>query len=109
MENRICLVCRTFVSDEAKECLDEPRAPDRGPFMTAQNDIGSVLVSMLAKIPGVVVKRKLTSADFTVKKEVFAFTKGDGVVLKLSRETIKGSSGVRLRCWLWIVRTPRSS
>jgi len=68
---------------------DESRAPDRGPFMKAQNDIGSVLVSMLAEIPGVVVKRKLTSANFTVKKKVFAFTKGDGVVLKLSRETIE--------------------
>lgn len=57
--------------------------------MEAQNDIGSVLVSSLAKIPGVVVKRKLASANFTVKKKVFAFTQGDGVVLKLPPETVK--------------------
>jgi hypothetical protein len=56
--------------------------------MKAQNDIGSVLASSLAKIPGVVVKRKLASANFTVKKKVFAFTKGDGV-LKLPPETVK--------------------
>lgn len=56
--------------------------------MEAQNDIGSVLVSSLAKIPRVVVKRKLASANFTVKK-VFAFTQGDGVVLKLPPETVK--------------------
>lgn len=57
--------------------------------MEAQNDIGSVLVSSLAKIPGVVVKRKLASANFTVKKKVFAFSQGDGVVLKLPPETVK--------------------
>lgn len=57
--------------------------------MEAQNDIGSVLVSSLAKIPGVVVKRKLASANFTVKKRVFAFTQGDGVVLRLPPETVK--------------------
>jgi TfoX/Sxy family transcriptional regulator of competence genes len=57
--------------------------------MKAQNDVGSVLVSSLAKIPGVVVKRKLTSANFTVRKKVFAFTKGDAVALKLPPETVK--------------------
>lgn len=57
--------------------------------MEAQNDIGSVLVSSLAKIPRVVVKRKVASANFTVKKKVFAFTKGDGVVSKLPPETVK--------------------
>lgn len=57
--------------------------------MKAQNDLGSVLVSMLARIPGVVVMRKLTSANFTIRKKVFAFTKGDGVVLKLPPETVK--------------------
>jgi Family of unknown function (DUF5519) len=57
--------------------------------MKGQNDVGSALVSMLAEIPGVVVKRKLTSANFTVKKKVFAFTTGGGVVLKLPPETIK--------------------
>lgn len=41
--------------------------------MEAQNDIGSVLVSSLAKIPGVVVKRKPASANFTVKKEFVRF------------------------------------
>ena len=64
-------------SNEVNKRLDEPGAPDRDPFMKAQNDIGSVLVSMLGKIPGVVVKRKQTSANFTVKKRVFAFTRGD--------------------------------
>jgi hypothetical protein len=70
--------------------------------MKGQNDVGSALVSMLAEIPGVVVKRKLTSANFTVKKKVFAFTTGGGVVLKLPPEPSSGSSKpVRLRCWSW--------
>ena len=79
----------TFFSDEVNNRPDEPRAPDRGPFMKAQSDVGSLLVSSLAKIPGVVVKRKLTSANFTVRKKVFAFTSRDGVVLKLPPETVK--------------------
>lgn len=57
--------------------------------MKAQADVRAELVAMLGKIPGVVVKRKLNSANFAVKKKVFAFTKGDGVVLKLPPKTVK--------------------
>ena len=51
--------------------------------MKAQADVRGVLVAMLGKILRVVVKRKLNSANFAVKKKVLAFTMGDGVVLKL--------------------------
>lgn len=57
--------------------------------MKVQADVRAVLVAMLGKIPGVVVKRKPNSANFAVKKKVFAFTKGDGVVLKLPPKTVK--------------------
>lgn len=61
----------------------------RNPVTKAQGNLGAVLVSMLVKIPGVVITLKPNSANFTVNKKVFAFTKGDGVVLKLPPETVK--------------------
>ena len=57
--------------------------------MKGQTDVRAVLVAMLGKVPGVVVKRKLNSSNFAVKKKVFAFTKGDGMVLKLPPKTVK--------------------
>ena len=54
-----------------------------------KNEISTVLSSMLEKLPDVVVGRKLNSTNFTVRKKVFAFTKGGGVVLKLPPETVK--------------------
>ena len=47
------------------------------------NELGSLLSSMLANLPGVVVTSKLNSTNFTVARKVFAFTKGDAVVMKL--------------------------
>ena len=35
------------------------------------------------------VKRKLNSANCAIKRKAFAFTKGDGVVLKLPPKTVK--------------------
>lgn len=57
--------------------------------MRAQADVRAMLVAMLGKIPTVVVKRKLNSANFAIKRNVFAFAKGDGVVLKLPPKTVK--------------------
>jgi len=44
---------------------------------------------MLAKLPGVVLTRKLNSTNFTIARKVFAFTKGDAVVLKLPQESVR--------------------
>jgi len=52
------------------------------------NDLSKNLIALLKNIPGVVVSTKLSSTNFTAKKKVFAFTKGDGVVLKLPPETV---------------------
>ncbi len=46
-------------------------------------DLATALVSILQKVHGVVIKTKLNSTNFTVDEKVFAFTKGEGVVLKL--------------------------
>ena len=54
-----------------------------------KSEVSLVLVSMLQKLPGVAVGQKFNSTNFTVRKKVFAFTKGDGVVVKLPPETVK--------------------
>ncbi len=53
------------------------------------NELREVLAAMLAKMPRVVIGKKLNSMNFTVGKKVFAFTKGDGVVMKLPPETVR--------------------
>lgn len=52
-------------------------------------DLSKYFVSLLEHVPGVVVSTKLNSTNFSAKKKVFAFTKGDGVVLKLPPGTVK--------------------
>jgi hypothetical protein len=54
-----------------------------------KNELSTVLAAMLQKLPGVVVGKKFNSANFTVRKKVFAFTKDGGVVPKLPPETVK--------------------
>jgi len=54
-----------------------------------KNELAAVLTSMLEKLPGVVVGRKLSSTNFTIRKKLFAFTKEGGVALKLPPETAK--------------------
>lgn len=54
----------------------------------ARGDVSAVLSAMLSKVRGVVVTQKLNSTNFTVKKKVFAFTKGGAVVLKLPVDTV---------------------
>ena len=54
-----------------------------------ESEISSVLSSMLGKLPGVVVGKKLHSVNFTFRNKIFAFTKDGGVVLKLPPETVK--------------------
>lgn len=51
-------------------------------------DVSATLTSMLSKIPGVIATTKKNSASFKTGKKVFAFTKGDGIVLKLPPETV---------------------
>jgi len=45
---------------------------------------------MLEGLPGVSVQRKVHNVSFLVRKKVFAFTRRDGVVLKLPEETVRG-------------------
>ena len=54
-----------------------------------KNELVTVLTPMLENLPGVVIGKKLNSANFTIRKKVFAFTKDSGVVLKLPPETVK--------------------
>lgn len=61
----------------------------------ARDNLSAVLFSMAAKIPGIVINLKRNSANFTIKEKVFAFTKGDGVVLKLPPRTVKRLIEVR--------------
>jgi hypothetical protein len=51
--------------------------------------LSMMLVTMLEGIPSVEISTKLNSTNFTARKKVFAFIKGDGVVLKLPPETVK--------------------
>jgi hypothetical protein len=53
------------------------------------NELHDILAAMLAKMPRVVVGKKMNSMNFSIGKKVFGFTKGDGVVLKLPPETVK--------------------
>jgi hypothetical protein len=46
-----------------------------------KNELSTVLAAMLQKLPGVVVGKKFNSANFTVRKKVFAFTK-DGRIYR---------------------------
>lgn len=61
----------------------------RTPDVKARDNVSAVLFSMVASIPGIVINLKLNSASVTIKEKVFAFTKGDGVVLKLPPRTVK--------------------
>jgi hypothetical protein len=54
-----------------------------------KNELPIVLTAMLENLPGVAVGKKFNSTNFTVRKKVFAFTKDDGVALKLPPETMK--------------------
>ena len=54
-----------------------------------KNELSTVLSSMLGKLPGIIIGKKFNSANFTVRKKVFAFIKDGGVVLKLPPETVK--------------------
>ena len=84
-------------------------------------DLATALVSILQKVHGVVIKTKLNSTNFTVDEKVFAFTKGEGVVLKLPPETVKSLIASKAAAMLvmgkrtmkeWVVihyRSPRDS
>ena len=51
-------------------------------------ELATILIELLQPLPDVVVTTKLTSTNFTAKSKVFAFTKGDGVVVKLPPQTV---------------------
>jgi hypothetical protein len=85
------------------------------------SDLTTELASMLQKVRAVVITKKLNSTNFAVGEKVFAFTKGDGVVLKLPPETVKSLVASKAAAMLvmgkrtmkeWVVlhyRTPRGS
>ncbi|HXV97716.1 MAG TPA: hypothetical protein VEC93_04770 [Anaerolineae bacterium] len=53
------------------------------------NNLITVLSSMLEDLPQVSVENKVNHASFLVGKKVFAYTQEDGVVIKLPQEKIK--------------------
>lgn len=59
--------------------LKVPRASQKDP--AAQSELVTMLISMGENLPGVVIRRKLNAANFSVGK-VLAFTKKDEVALK---------------------------
>jgi hypothetical protein len=83
--------------------------------------LSEAIISTLEGVPGVVITTKLNSTNFTVKKKVFAFTKGGGVVLKLPPATVKRLVSAKTATLLvmgkrtmkeWVViryRSPRES
>lgn len=55
----------------------------------ADQQLATILTSMLEPLPGVQVGSHLHHANFLVGKKVFAFIQGNGVALKLPKETIQ--------------------
>lgn len=53
------------------------------------NDLVTILSSLLKDIPHVSIMKKFHNTSFLIGKKVFAFTKGNGVVMKLPKGKIK--------------------
>ncbi len=56
----------------------------------ADRDLATVLTSMLGGLPQVRVEQKANHLSFLVGEKIFAYTHGDGVVIKLPAKTIEG-------------------
>ena len=54
-----------------------------------EEDLATLLASMLRDLPRVSVKKHVGHASFRVGKKVFAFTRNQGVAVKLPREKIR--------------------
>jgi len=54
-----------------------------------EEDLATLLASMLRDLPRVSVKKHVGHASFRVGKKVFAFTRNQGVAVKLPREKIQ--------------------
>lgn len=52
------------------------------------NELDSFLASLIGKLPKVTVGQKFGHVNFTVGKKVFAFSRPDGVALKLPLSTV---------------------
>src|SRR5579862_7140008 len=53
-----------------------------------KNELDSSLARLMGKLPTVTVGQKFGHVNFTVGKKVFAFTRPDGLVLKLPQATV---------------------
>jgi hypothetical protein len=58
-------------------------------YFMADNDLTTILSSTLEDLPHVSIAKKVNHASFLIGKKVFAYTQGDGVVIKLPKEKIK--------------------
>ncbi len=56
----------------------------------ADKDLATVLTSVLGDLPQVSVEKKANHLSFLVGEKIFAYTHGDGVVMKLPEGTTKG-------------------
>ncbi len=54
-----------------------------------EDDLATLLASMLQDLPRVSVKKHVGHASFLAGKKVFAFTRDEGVAVKLPREKIQ--------------------
>lgn len=52
-------------------------------------DAATILTPMLEGLPGITVQEKFHHSSYLVKEKVFAFTRPEGVVLKLAEERIR--------------------
>lgn len=55
----------------------------------ADNDLVTILTTMLADFPNVQIEQKANHVTFRASRKVFAYTRDDSVVIKLPREKIK--------------------
>jgi len=53
------------------------------------DNLVTILSSLLKDIPRVSITKKFHNTSFLIGRKVFAFTKGEGVVIKLPKEKIK--------------------
>jgi hypothetical protein len=59
----------------------------RSPKENKPSELDAFLTGLVGKLPGVAVGQKFGHVNFTVKKKVFAFSRPDGVAMKLPQET----------------------
>ena len=55
----------------------------------ANSDLAAILSSMLEDLPRVSIRKTSNHTSLLIGKKVFAYTQGDGVVVKLPKEKIE--------------------